>query len=76
MPQNNSVFVIHCAELQVLQRGLPRPKTMDSLPAVRPEASLEGLGLKEAAEALLQNELVLLLQHDAAKHPNKVIVPA
>ena len=68
--------MLHCAGLQVLQRGLPRPKTLNSLPAVRPESSLEGLGLKEAAEALLQNELVLLLQHDAAKHPNKVIAPA
>lgn len=57
---------------QVLQRGLPRPKTLDSLPAVRPEASLQSLALKEAAEALLQNELVLLLQHDAAKYPIKV----
>lgn len=56
---------------QVLQRGLPRPKTLDSLPAVRPEASLQNLALKEAAEALLQNELVLLLQHDAAKYPFK-----
>ena len=45
---------------------------MDSLPAVRPEASLQNLALKEAAEALLQNELVLLLQHDAAKYPFKV----
>ena len=57
---------------QVLQRGLPRPRTLDSLPAVRPEASLQSLALKEAAEALLQNELVLLLQHDAAKYPIKV----
>ena len=56
----------------MLQRGLPRPKTLDSLPAVRPEASLHHLGLKEAAETLLQNELVLLLQHDAAKYPIKV----
>ncbi|KAL3148491.1 hypothetical protein ABBQ38_013933 [Trebouxia sp. C0009 RCD-2024] len=56
---------------QVLQRGLPRPRTLDSLPAVRSEAALQGLGLKETAEALLQNEVVLLLQHDAAKYPIK-----
>ena len=60
---------------QVLQRGLPRPKTLDSLPAVRSEATLQGLSLKETAEALLQNEMLLLLQHDAAKHPIKVGLP-
>lgn len=51
---------------------MPRPKALDSLPAVRPEATLKGLGLKEAAEALLQNEMLLLLQHDAAKYPIRV----
>lgn len=60
---------------QVLQRGLPRPKTLDSLPAPRPQAALPGLGLKETAEALLQNEVILLLQYDAAKYPIKVAVP-
>ena len=59
---------------QVLQRGLPRPKTLESLPAVRSEAALQGVGLKETAEALLQNEVVMLLQHDAAKYPIKVPV--
>ena len=58
--------------LQVLQRGLPRPKTLTGLAAVRPEDSLQGLPPKEAAEILLQNEIVLLLQHDAAKYPIKV----
>lgn len=57
---------------QVLQRGLPRPKTLDSLPAVRSEKALQGMSLKESAEALLQNEMLLLLQHDAAKYPIKV----
>lgn len=58
--------------LQVLQRGLPRPKALDGLGAVRPESGLDSLPLKEAAEALLQNEIMLLLQHDAAKYPIKV----
>ena len=57
---------------QVLQRGLPRPKTLDSLPAVRSEEALQGMSLKENAETLLQNEMLLLLQHDAAKYPIKV----
>ena len=61
--------------LQVLQRGLPRPRVLDGLGAVRPEGTLEGLPLKEAAEALLQNEIMLLLQHDAAKYPIKVLQP-
>lgn len=30
------------------------------------------MSLKESAEALLQNEMLLLLQHDAAKYPIKV----
>lgn len=59
---------------QVLQRGLPRPKTLDSLPAVKSEEALQGMSLKESAEALLQNEMLLLLQHDAAKYPIKVAI--
>ena len=57
---------------QVLQRGLPRPKTLDSLPTVRSQEALQQMSLKESAEALLQNEMLLLLQHDAAKYPIKV----
>lgn len=57
---------------QVLQRDLPRPKTLDSLPTVRSQEALQQMSLKESAEALLQNEMLLLLQHDAAKYPIKV----
>lgn len=53
---------------QVLQRGLPRPLSLDHAPEAR---SAEGLSQKEAAEALLFAEMRALLQHDAAKYPVK-----
>jgi len=54
--------------MQVLQRGLPRPLSLDYAPEAR---SAEGLSQKEAAEALLFAEMRALLQHDAAKYPVK-----
>ena len=62
---------------QALQRGLPRPVSLDRLPgpasrqqpqAQASEAS-ERLSLKERAEEMLAAELALLLRHDAAKYP-------
>ncbi len=53
-----------------MQRGLPRP---DVLTALQEPPSLESLKERplEAAEALLQAELIGLLQHEAAKYPVK-----
>jgi pre-mRNA-splicing factor CDC5/CEF1 len=54
---------------QALQRGLPRPATLAALGDAR--AAAPGAGVRERAEALLQQELVALLQHDADKYPTK-----
>lgn len=52
--------------LQALQRGLPRPENLLALPDIpSPSNPLE------QAEALMQQELLLLLQHEAAAHPVK-----
>ena len=55
----------------MLQRGLPRPLSLDHGPEVRGSEEAGNLSQKEAAEALLFAEMKALLQHDAAKHPVK-----
>ncbi len=57
---------------QVLQRGLPRPSTLDLLPAPRSEEELARLSAKELAEELMAREMVSLLNFEAEKHPIKV----
>ena len=56
--------------VQVMQRDLPRP---DVLTALQEPPSLDSLkdSPLESAEALLQAELIGLLQHEAAKYPVK-----
>ena len=53
-----------------MQRALPRP---DVLTALQEPPSLDSLKSNpmESAEALLQAELITLLQHEAAKYPVK-----
>ncbi len=59
------------ASLQVLQRGLPRPLSLEHGPEARNAEEAGGLSQREAAEALLFSEMKALLQHDAAKYPVK-----
>lgn len=54
---------------QALQRGLPRPKHADLLPAPRPATEWGKLSLRERAEDLVVREVRTLLDHDAAKYP-------
>lgn len=54
---------------QALQRGLPRPTSLAQLSDVRPGGA--AAGLRERAEQLLVQELVVLLQHDNDKYPIK-----
>ena len=55
-----------------MQRGLPRPEILTGLPEPGDAAALIREGrLLEAAEALLQGELIGLLHHEAAKIPAK-----
>eukprot|EP00887_Chlorella_sp_A99_P003055 scaffold9.g3055.t1 len=56
---------------QVMQRGLPRPATLDLLPAPRPDGELGGLGLRELAQELLAREVAALIGFEAAKFPLK-----
>jgi hypothetical protein len=56
--------------VQVIQRGLPRPEVLTGLQEPAGAASVQGRPL-EAAEALLQNELICLLHHEASKYPFK-----
>ncbi len=59
-----------CSFPQVLQRGLPRPVSLDHAPEPRTVGEdASKLSLREAAEALLFSEMRALLQHDAAKYP-------
>ncbi|KAL4447677.1 hypothetical protein ABPG75_004896 [Micractinium tetrahymenae] len=53
----------------VLQRGLPRPASLDLLPQPRPDAQLERLSARELAEELLHRELAALVSYEAAKYP-------
>lgn len=54
---------------QTLQRGLPRPVSIDKLPPPKAPSELEALSLRERAEAELLNELAALVQHDNITHP-------
>lgn len=54
---------------QVMQRGLPRPLTLDGLPQPLPIEQQPSLGLRAQAEQLVLQELKALLAHDAAKYP-------
>ncbi|GAB4822419.1 hypothetical protein N2152v2_009465 [Parachlorella kessleri] len=54
---------------QVLQRGLPRPATLDLLPERRPDDQLGRLSAREQAEELLNREMASLLSFEAAKYP-------
>mmetsp|Transcript_23430 Transcript_23430/g.51433 ORF Transcript_23430/g.51433 Transcript_23430/m.51433 type:complete len:829 (+) Transcript_23430:239-2725(+) len=55
---------------KALQRHLPRPAATEHLaPPARSAAEQSKLSVRERAEELLAQELVLLLQHDAAKYP-------
>lgn len=54
---------------QTLQRGLPRPVSIDKLPPPKAPSELEALSLRERAEAELLNELAALVQHDNVTHP-------
>ena len=56
--------------MQVLQRGLPRPDNLAALPEPPNAAELQGR-TGEQADALIQAELVALLQHEAVKYPVK-----
>jgi len=56
--------------VQVMQRGLPRPEVLSGLPEPASVAAAQSRPL-EAAEALLQNELIGLLHYEAAKYPTK-----
>lgn len=55
--------------LQTLQRGLPRPASIDKLPGPRAPAELAAMSLRERAEAELNNELAALVQHDNLTYP-------
>lgn len=54
---------------QTLQRGLPRPVSIDKLPPPKAPAELEAMSLRERAEAELLNELAALVQHDNVTYP-------
>jgi len=54
---------------QTLQRGLPRPMSIDKLPQPKAPTELEAMSLRERAEAELYNELAALVQHDNTAHP-------
>ncbi|KXZ44260.1 hypothetical protein GPECTOR_70g491 [Gonium pectorale] len=59
---------------KALQRQLPRPLTVDNLPAPRPAPagpSADPAALRERAEELVAAEMVTLLMHDAIKYPVK-----
>ena len=56
---------------QVLQRGLPRPLSLEHGPQARSAEEAGQLSHREAAEALLFTEMKALLQHDAAMYPVK-----
>ena len=55
----------------MLQRGLPRPLSLEHGPQARNAEEAGQLSQREAAEALLFTEMKALLQHDAAKYPVK-----
>lgn len=55
--------------LQTLQRGLPRPLSIDKLPPPKAPVELEAMSLRERAEAELNNELAALVQHDNEAYP-------
>ena len=57
--------------LQVLQRQLPRPVSLDSLPAPKAPGDFAQMSYREKAEAQLQQELSTLLKHDNAAYPIK-----
>ncbi len=52
-----------------LRRKLPRPVSLEQLPATRPLNELRALPYAARAEDALAGELLALLQHDAAKYP-------
>ncbi|KAF6264690.1 pre-mRNA splicing factor component-domain-containing protein [Scenedesmus sp. NREL 46B-D3] len=54
---------------QVLQRGLPRPVSIQGLPQPKAPAELAAMSLRERAEAELVAELAALVEHDNAAHP-------
>lgn len=58
---------------QALQRGLPRPLSLDTLPRPRPASEQGKLSLREQAEDLVVRELGALLAHDSARYP---VLPA
>lgn len=53
----------------VMQRGLPRPASLELLPQARPDEQLERLSARELAEELLQREYSALISYEAARHP-------
>mmetsp|Transcript_14021 Transcript_14021/g.37873 ORF Transcript_14021/g.37873 Transcript_14021/m.37873 type:complete len:825 (-) Transcript_14021:211-2685(-) len=54
---------------KALQRGLPRPLTLDLLPHGRPAHEQPKLSLRERAEDMLKEEMLTVLAHDASKYP-------
>lgn len=54
---------------QVLQRSLPRPQSLDGLPPPVAPSKLAAMSAREAAEALLAQEMAALLASDAARYP-------
>ncbi|WIA33069.1 hypothetical protein OEZ86_006225 [Tetradesmus obliquus] len=54
---------------QVLQRGLPRPSSIQGLPQPKAPAELAAMSLRERAEAELAAELAALVEHDNAAYP-------
>lgn len=59
------------APLQVLQRGLPRPDNLSVYLDTYAPSTSQSASAIEAAEALVQQEMLALLQHEAVKYPNK-----
>lgn len=57
--------------LQALQRGLPRPTSIEKLPPPKAPAELAAMSLRERAEAELMAELAALVEHDNAVYPVK-----
>lgn len=54
---------------QALQRGLPRPLSLDGMPPAKPTREAEALPLTARADEALRRELQALITHDAVKYP-------
>jgi hypothetical protein len=74
-PSQASILNLFCSLLslsmclQVLQRLLPRPSSIQGLPQPKAHAELAAMSLRERAEAELFAELAALVEHDNAAYP-------